>query len=105
MFIVSNFLLAFARITDIVLTIYTYILIGRALLSWVNPDPYNPIVMFLNRVTEPILYRVRRLIPDLGGLDISPIVVLLAIYFLQKFAVNSVYDLAFQLKAGTGAMP
>lgn len=105
MFIISNFLRAFAQISDIVLTIYTYILIARAILSWVNPDPYNPIVMFLNRATEPILYRVRRVLPDLGGLDLSPIVVLLAIVFIQKFLVNSVYDLAFQLKAGTGVLP
>jgi len=105
MFIVANLLLAFARITDILLTLYTFIIIGRAIISWVNPDPYNPIVSFLYRATEPILYRVRALLPDLGGIDLSPLVVLLVVQFLQRFAVTSVLDLAWSLKSGTGAFP
>ena len=105
MFIVANLLLAFARITDILLTLYTFIIIARAIISWVNPDPYNPIVSFLYRATEPILYRVRTLLPDLGGIDLSPLVVLLVVQFLQRFAVTSVIGLAWSLKTGTGAFP
>ena len=105
MFIVANLLLAFARITDILLTLYTFIIIARAIISWVNPDPYNPIVNFIYRATEPILYRVRTLLPDLGGVDLSPLVVLLVVQFLQRFAVTSVIGLAWSLKTGTGAFP
>jgi YggT family protein len=105
MFIVANLLLAFARITDILLTLYTFIIIGRAIISWVNPDPYNPIVNFLYRATEPVLYRVRSLLPDLGGIDLSPLVVLLVVQFLQRFVVTSVVGLAWSLKTGTGAFP
>lgn len=102
MFLLANLLNAVAYVIDVVLTIYTYIIIGRAIISWVNPDPYNPIVRFLYRATEPLLYRVRRIIPDLGGLDISPLVVLLVIFFIQKFAVSSLFDMVHRLKFGFG---
>ncbi len=104
MFIIANFLLALAKITDIVLTLYLYILIARALLSWVNPDPYNPIVSFLYRVTEPVLQRVRRVMPDMGGIDLSPMLIMLGIFFTQRFLINSVYELAYRLKM-PGGMP
>ncbi|BDV42244.1 YggT family protein [Geotalea uraniireducens] len=104
MFVLANFLLAVAKIADILLTIYMYIIIARAILSWVNPDPYNPIVNFLYRSTEPLLSRVRRILPDLGGLDLSPIIVLVAIYFLQSFIVRTIYDLAFKMKLGAGVL-
>jgi YggT family protein len=102
MFILANFLIAIAKIVDILLTIYMYLVIGRAIISWVNPDPYNPIVSFLNRATEPVLDKIRRKLPYMGGLDISPMVVILVIFFLQKFAVNSLYDLGYSLKHGGG---
>jgi len=99
MFILGNFLSATAQILKIVLEIYMWIIIIRALLSWVNPDPYNPIVQFLNSITEPVLYRVRQLIPMSGmGIDFSPIIVILAIIFLQAFLVNSIGMLAMQLQ-------
>ncbi|BEH11133.1 MULTISPECIES: YggT family protein [Geobacter] len=104
MFVVANFLLAIAKVADILLTIYLYIIIARAIISWVNPDPYNPIVNFLYRSTEPVLSRVRRVLPDLGGLDLSPILVLVAIYFIQSFVIRTIYDFAFRMKLGTGAM-
>jgi YggT family protein len=97
MFVLSNLLTALAKIADILLTIYMYIVIGRAVISWVNPDPYNPIVNFLYRATEPILSRVRRMIPYLGGMDLSPLVVLLGIYFLKEFVIRSIYLLAYRL--------
>ena len=103
MFVLANLLSAVATILNTLLTIYMYIIIARAVISWVNADPYNPIVNFLYKVTEPVLNRVRRVIPDMGGIDLSPLVVLLVIFFLQKFAVNSIYDLAFRLKMGVGA--
>ena len=99
MFILGNFLSATAQILKIVLELYMWIIIIRALLSWVNPDPYNPIVQFLNSITEPVLYRVRQLIPMSGmGIDFSPIIVILAIIFLQAFLVNSIGMLAMKLQ-------
>ena len=99
MFVVSNFLIAIARILDIGLSLYMYIIIARAIISWVNPDPYNPIVRFLNSVTEPVLFRLRRKLPLFyGGMDFSPIVVILAIFFLQSFVVQSLFDMATGLK-------
>jgi len=99
MFIVANLVEITARILDIGLTIYMWIVIVRALLSWVSPDPYNPIVRFLYRVTEPVLRPVRRLIP-MGniGIDISPVIVIVIIYLLQKFVVRSLVELAFRLR-------
>ena len=95
MIILSNFLTAIAKVVDIVLSIFMWIVIARAVLSWVSPDPYNPIVRFINKVTEPVLYQIRRRIPvNFGGIDFSPIIVFLAIIFLQRFAVQSLYELA-----------
>ena len=99
MYILGNFLTATAKVLDIVLVLYMWIIIVRALLSWVNPDPYNPIVQFLYSITEPVLYRIRQLLPMSGvGIDFSPIVVLLAIIFLQTFLVNTLAQLAIQLQ-------
>ena len=99
MFILGNFLTATAQILEIVLKLYMWIMIIRALLSWVNPDPYNPIVQFLNSITEPVLYRVRQLIPMSGvGIDFSPMIVILIIIFLQSFLVNSIGMLAMRLQ-------
>ncbi len=95
MFVFSNFLGAVAEVLSWVLSIFMWIVIARAILSWVSPDPYNPIVRFIHNVTEPVLYQVRRRIPvNFGGIDLSPIIVLLAIFFLQRFVVGSLHDLA-----------
>ena len=100
MFIVSNLLAALAQVLDVVLTVLYWMLIVRALLSWVNPDPYNPIVQFLQAVTEPILAPVRRLLPPAfrWGLDISPIIAILAVMFLKAFLVRTLLDLSFRLR-------
>ena len=95
MIILSNFIVAIAKVLDIVLTIFMWIVIARAVLSWVSPDPYNPIVRFIHKVTEPVLYQIRKRIPvNFGGIDFSPIIVFLAIIFLQRFVVQSLYELA-----------
>ena len=99
MIILSNFLIAIAKVLDIVLTIFMWVVIARAVLSWVSPDPYNPIVRFIHKVTEPVLYQIRRRIPvSFGGIDFSPILVFLAIIFLQRFVVHSLYGLAQTLQ-------
>jgi len=97
MFVFSNFLHAVAYVIEILLNIYMWIIIARALISWVNPDPYNPVVNFLYRATEPVLSRVRRIIPNLGGIDLSPLIVLLIIYFLKEFLVKSVYMISYRM--------
>ncbi len=94
----SNLLKALASVIDIVLTVYMWIIIARALISWVNPDPYNPIVRFLYQATEPVLYRIRRILPPMGGLDLSPMVAILGIIFLQHFLVPSLYELSLRLR-------
>ncbi len=98
MIFLSNFLEAAALVIGWVLRIYTWIIIARAILSWVSPDPYNPIVRFIHNITEPVLYQVRKRIPVMmGGIDFSPIIVLLAILFLQHFMVQSLLDWAAKL--------
>lgn len=98
MFVAQNFLVAVATVLNIALTIYMWVIIARAVLSWVNPDPRNMIVQILYRITEPVLFWVRRKLPiNLGGLDISPIIVLLAIYFAKIFVVRSLEQLAYNM--------
>jgi len=97
MFILGNFCIALANVLDIVLNILYWLILIRALISWVNPDPYNPIVQLLHRTTEPILYPVRRLLPPMA-VDISPIVVFLAIMFLKPFLVGTLYDIGRGLR-------
>jgi len=99
MFVLGNFIIAVAKILDIALTMYMWIIIARAVLSWVNPDPYNPIVQFLYRVTEPVMAPIRRWIPFGNmGIDFSPIILILAIVFLQSFLVRSMMELAVYLR-------
>jgi YggT family protein len=100
MFLFANLIEALAGAVSMVLTAYMWIVIIRAIISWVNPDPYNPIVRFLYSITEPVLYRLRRAMPFLytSGLDLSPLVVFVSIYFLQSFLVQSLYDLARALR-------
>ena len=95
MFIIGNFLRAVAVVLHYVLTFYMWIIVARAVLSWVNPDPYNPIVRFIHNVTEPVLYRIRTKIPiDFGGIDFSPIIVILCVVFLENFVVSSLFELS-----------
>ncbi len=97
MFIIGNFLTALARLIDFTLSAYMWVVIGRAIISWVNADPYNPVVRFLHEVTEPVLSRIRRLLPVMGGLDISPMILIMAIIFLQSFLVPTLKRIAFAL--------
>ena len=99
MFIVANFVAALAQVLDYLLWAYMWILFGRVVVSWVNADPYNPIVRFLYNATEPVLARIRRVLPVYaGGFDLSPLVAWIAILFLQRFFVRSLYDLAYTLR-------
>lgn len=99
MFILSNLLNAIAKILDILLSFFMWVIIIRALVSWVNPDPYNPIVQFLTRVTEPILHPIRKLIPTYSiGIDLSPLIAILIIYFMKSFLVISLIQIAVRFQ-------
>ncbi len=100
MFVTSNFLAAVAQIIDMILTILYWLILIRALISWVNPDPYNPIVQFLHRATEPILEPIRRMLPlnFRFGLDISPIIAFLLIFFLRAFLVRTLIDMSIKMR-------
>ena len=98
MFVAKNLFFAVARILDIALSAYMWILIIRAVLTWVNPDPFNPIVRGLYSITEPVLSWLRRRFPLMAGsIDFSPMVAILAILFLQYFVVRTLFDLAMRM--------
>lgn len=100
MFVLSNLLVAVANLLSIILTILYWLILIRALISWVNPDPYNPIVQFLYKTTEPILYPIRKILPlQMSiGLDISPIIAFLIILFLKSFIVQTILDISYRLR-------
>ena len=101
MILLANILLALAKLIELtsgLLTLYKYILLASVVVSWVNADPYNPLVNFIYRVTDPVLSRIRRHMPDTGMLDLSPLVAFAAIYVLQIV----VCDTAYQYLISTG---
>ncbi len=98
--ILGNLIMALSQVIHILLNVYMFIVVIRAIISWVNPDPYNPIVNFLYRATEPVLSRVRMVIPLIGGIDLSPIIVLIAIVFLDNFLVQTLTEFGYSLKMG-----
>ncbi|HDL10075.1 MAG TPA: YggT family protein [Candidatus Omnitrophica bacterium] len=100
MFIIGNLLEALARVVDVLLTVYFWLILIRALISWVNPDPYNPIVQILYKLTEPVLYRIRKVLP-LGfgiGIDLSPFIAFLIIIFLKTFLVRTLFQLSYYFR-------
>src|SRR3569832_1132886 len=99
MFVAANFVSALAYVLDYILEAYMWIIIIRSLHSWVNPDPYNPIVHFFYKVTEPVLYPIRKAMRTYStGIDLSPMVAILLIIFLKRFVVSSLYGLAMRLQ-------
>ena len=97
MFVAGNVLQGLAKVLEMMLALYMWIIIARALISWVNPDPWNPIVQFLERATEPVLALIRRRLGWQMGIDLSPILAILLIVFLQYAVVASLYEVAAQL--------
>ena len=100
MFVFSNFLVALAHILGFVFKVLYWLILIRALISWVNPDPYNPIVQFLYKTTEPILYPIRKILPSgfRFGIDISPLIAILIIWFLDSFLIKTLFDLSARLQ-------
>ena len=97
MFLIRNLISTSATILDMVLDFYMVLTFGRVIISWVNADPYNPIVQFLHQATEPVLQPIRRRLGIYGGVDFSPIILLLTVVFLKGFLVASLFDLASSL--------
>ena len=97
MLVVGNFLIALAKVADVVLTVFYWLILIRALISWVNPDPFNPVVQFLYHTTEPVLEPLRRFLPA-TGVDLSPLIAFLILIFIKSFLVNTLYDTGVQLK-------
>ncbi|MFA6357520.1 MAG: YggT family protein [Candidatus Omnitrophota bacterium] len=102
MFVLSNFVMAVANVLDVILTVLYWLIIIRALISWVSPDPNNSLVQFLYKTTDPILEPIRRLLPlnFRFGIDISPVIVFLIIIFLKSFLIRSLFDFGARLKLG-----
>ena len=99
MFILGNFIDSIARLIEIIITLLYWLIIIRALISWVNPDPFNPIVQFLQRTTDPILSPIRRALRmHFWAIDISPIIAVLLLLFLQTFLVQTLRDLALRMR-------
>jgi YggT family protein len=95
----SHVVFGIARLLELLFTAYSFIVIARALISWVSPDPFNPIVRFLYRVTEPVLRPIRRRLPTHQiGIDLSPLVVIIGLQFLDWVLVGYLRDLAMTLR-------
>jgi len=98
MFVINYFFVALANLLNLVIVAYIWIIIARAIVSWVSPDPSNPIVRFLYRVTEPVLRPVRERLPTYQiGLDFSPMIVILVLYFLKEFLIPVLYRIATEI--------
>ena len=99
MFVIGNLLSAVANVVDFLAQALTLVLFVNALLSWVRPDPSNPIVMFLDRVSDAVCGPVRRLMPTVfGGIDVAPFIVMLILWFgVRTFLVKSLLDFAIRL--------
>jgi YggT family protein len=74
------------------LDLYSYILVARVVISWIDASPYNPLVRFICRVTDPLLNRINRYMPNVGGLDLSPLVVFFAIMVIKKIVLKTAYQ-------------
>ncbi len=95
MIVLSTLIEALATLLHTVINIYIWVIIISALLSFVRPDPYNPIVQILYRLTNPVYAFIRKYVPTLiGGVDLAPLIVILALQFLDLFAIKLLFALA-----------
>jgi YggT family protein len=100
MFLLANLIIGIGNALHLMITVYIFIIVGRAIISWVNPDPYNPLVQFLYRATEPVLVYARRFLPAISGIDLSPIIVMVLLYFIDQTFIQSIIDYGVRLKLG-----
>ncbi len=96
--VIGTLLQALAQILHMIINIYIWVVIIAALITWVRPDPYNPIVQTLYRLTEPAYALVRRYIPTvIGGIDLAPLIIIIALQFIDLFFVRLLMNLAYRL--------
>jgi YggT family protein len=100
MFVVANFLVAIARVLDIAINVFIWLIVIRAIVSWISVDPFNPIVQFLNKSTDPVLFPLRKVLPFSlkWGIDITPVIAVLILIFAQSFVVKTIVDVAGRLR-------
>ncbi len=98
MLLVGNLLIGIGQVLHMIIYVYLFIIVGRAIISWVNPDPYNPIVQFLYSATEPSLRPIRRVLPIYNGIDFSPILLMIALVFLDQMLVQTLIDIGQRMK-------
>ena len=99
MFALSNLIVLIARLLETLVDIWCILIFLRVVISWVNPDPFNPLVQFLNRATDPVLAPIRKFVPQLGSVDISPWVAAIVLYSVNKyFLVPTLLELAMRFR-------
>ncbi|OPY72573.1 MAG: YGGT family protein [Syntrophorhabdus sp. PtaU1.Bin050] len=99
MFVFGNLFSGIAYVLDIVLNVYFWVILARAILSWIRPDPYNPIVRIICGLVDPVTYRISKIIPTrIGMIDVAPFLLMLLIIFLQRFLVRSLFDLGARIQ-------
>ncbi len=98
MFVFGNVLSGAAYVVNLLLDAYFWIILIRAVLSWVRPDPYNPLVRIICNLVDPVTFRISRHIPTrIGMVDIAPFILMLLVIFLQRFLVKTLFDLALRM--------
>jgi YggT family protein len=98
MFVLGNFITGVAFVVDTLLNIYFWIILIRAVMSWIQPNPYNPLVRIVYKLVDPITYKISRMIPTrFGMIDFAPFILMILIVFLQRFLVRSLFDLGARM--------
>ena len=99
MFVFGNLFSSIASILNLLLDLYFWVIFARAILSWIRPDPYNPIVKTIYRLVDPLTYKISRIIPTkIGMVDVAPFILMLLIVFVQKFLVATLFDIGARMK-------
>ena len=98
MFIIGNFLLSIGKLINFLIGLYIWVVVIRALMSWINPDPFNKFSQLLEDITEPVLRPIRRMLPTDFGIDLSPIAAILLLYFLKSFIGQTLIDIGIRMR-------
>ena len=98
MFLIGNFFLTIGKLIDFLLGLYIWVIIINALLSWFNPDPYNKFIQFIYNISEPALRPIRRMLPANMGVDISPVIVIVILYFLKSYIARTIIDFGVRMR-------
>lgn len=108
MAILGNIFIALAKVISLIVGIYTFIVAGAVIVSWVRADPYNPIVNFLHQLTEPVFSKCRRFLPSIlyrTGIDWTPMLVIIILIFLETIVSGTLRDIGMNLRYGGETTP